>query len=252
MKTVPGLLALLALLSPAPAQSAVVTFQQGADNEWVSDYTGTSDTQLATNSKNATAGDLDFFLVGRNQTRYSIIRFDLSSLQGAPLSVSSATITLTRTGNATAADFDIEVHSVAATNGGWDEMTASWAHLNATAETPWKNAAGDDQVAFSGAVGALHQSVAYSTTSDSFTFEVPLAVLQQWIDAPSSSGGLALVPVGSNGDNANAAYFGSSEHATMAYRPLLTIHYAAIPEPSVAVIGLGGLGLVWVFSRKRR
>ena len=251
MKAIPLLIVTLSQLALATTWSAVVTYQEGGSNAFVTNYAGTSDTFLASNVSDTNYGGEQFLLVGRNEQRFTILRFDLSSLTGEYESITSASLTLTRTGTATALDFDINIYSILSTNGGWDEMEATWVNQDKSSSTPWQNAAGEDQGNFMGARGELLQTISYTTTTDSITVNIPISMVLEWITNPAAAGGLALIPSGSSGSSTYSAYLGSSEVATASSRPLLTVNYAPIPEPSSILMSMGGLGFLVLVYRKR-
>lgn len=253
MKAITLLIATLSQLALATTWSAVVTCQEGGSNSFTANYAGTSDTILASTSavNNDNFGDNASLIVGRNEQRFSIIRFDLSSMAGSYDSITSVSLTLTRTAAATALDFNINIYSIVSANGGWNEMEATWINREKSSSTPWQNASSVNQTNFLGATGDLLQTISYTTTTTSITINVPISMVLEWINNPNGSGGLALMPVGSSGSNSNVATFGSSEFATVSSRPLLTVNYAPIPEPSALLLSLGGLGMAGVAFRKR-
>lgn len=253
MKAIPLLIVTLSQLALATTWSAAVTYQEGGSNAFATNYAGTSDTILASTSSvnNDNFGDNVSLIVGRNEQRFSIIRFDLSSMAGNYDSITGASLTLSRTGAATALDFNINIYSILSTNGGWDEMETTWINQEKSSSTPWQNASGANQTNFLGATGDLLQTISYTTTTTSITINIPISMVLEWINNPDASGGLALMPVGSSGSNSNVATFGSSEVATAGSRPLLTVNYAPIPEPSALLMSFGGLGLLVIACRRK-
>ena len=251
MKAITLLIAALSQLALATTWSAVVTYQEGGSNSFTTNFTGTSDTILASNVSSGNYGADPILIVGRNEQRFSIIRFDLSSMAGSYDSITSVSLTLTRTAAATALDFNINIYSIVSANGGWDEMEATWINRVKSSSTPWQNASSVNQTNFLGATGDLLQTISYTTSTTAITINVPIAMALEWINNPNGSGGLALMPLGSSGSTNNIATFGSSEFETVSSRPLLTVNYTPIPEPSALLLSLGGLGMVVIACRKR-
>lgn len=242
----PILIVSLFLSLTVPLVADVVSWRQGASNDFVVNYQGVQDTLLASTSSvnNENYGNLDFVLVGRNEQRYSIVSFDLSDMAGTYSSVESASLTLFVSGSPTALNFEILVYSLFASNGGWDQMQATWINQDKAGEIAWKNAGGTDVSNVLGARDSLLQTIDYTTTSTSITIDVPVSMVLGWITSPEDSASLLLMPQGSQGSNTYVATFGSSNQGTMDLRPLLTVHYTAIPEVPTVMLLMGLAGLV--------
>lgn len=235
----PVLIATLLFAFTAPLKAETVTWRQGTANAFVDNYQGSYATLLASTSSvnNDNYGNLDFILVGRNEQRYSVIRFDLSEMAGNYSSINSASLTLYTSGNLTTQDFDILVYSLFDSNAGWDQMQATWVRQDKSGETFWKDASGEGVSNILGARDSLLQTIAYTTTSSSITIDIPVSMVLDWITSPDQSAGLFLLPQGSAGNNAYVANFGSNAHINAQVRPLLTVDYAPIPEvPTLALL----------------
>lgn len=249
------LISLLLFSGAAGALGATITFQQGATNEFVSGYTGTSDTALASNVANRNGGALDYFSVGRNFSRRSILRFDLSSMTNAVESVQGAQLTLKLGGNATSTKLTISVYELALANAGWLEGGGNLTAVAAAGEVTWSHL-GYDTRAWAGSPGAGLSGTDYIATpvatfewevgSTSVELNLSAAMIQRWIETPSSNAGLLFVATNGAGENAMTANFASSEHATAGLRPLLAIDYTPVPEPGTwAALLVGGAVLAW-------
>jgi hypothetical protein len=74
--------------------------------------------------------------------------------------------------------------------------------------------------------------------------------VQLWLDDPGSNFGWMLLSDG-QGNGGTARRFGTRESTDPLERPLLTIDFSAVPEPTtVALLGLAGAA--WIFRRLRR
>jgi hypothetical protein len=111
----------------------------------------------------------------------------------------------------------------------WVEMQATWNHYSTG--LGWQLA---------GALGALDRASVPAgrlTPADTglYTFTLNPALVQSWLDAPSSNEGIILA----NAANSNRLIFDCRETATASNRPMLTVHYndngntaTATPEPT--------------------
>lgn len=251
--------------------AAVIEYRYGTSNALVTNYTGVDQAFLlvSTGSQgNYNTGGYDGMIVGRSNARQGIIAFDLSSMQGKFNSINSAQLTFYRDGTATTSDFTISMYQIFDANAGWKQGTGtgtaagpdnSVTYLNQNYSSvpaqniSWKNSSGTSVGNFSSAYSTLSllDSVTYTTTSTSITFDIPVMLVTNWITAPGSNAGLAFIPSGSPTANSVAANLGSSS-ADEALRPLLTLNYTAIPEPRIiAYLLLGGM-VALLIKRMRR
>lgn len=132
-----SLCALLGLFGVASAASAeVVAFRNGASNTFVTNYGGTEDTFLNSNTgaEHTGYGALTASLTGRETIvatglvtyRTALTRFDLSAMQGQYSSINSATLTYYQAETGVQfPDFEFGVHEVSAANGAWVEGTSA-------------------------------------------------------------------------------------------------------------------------------
>jgi len=271
MQTKPLTLIFGFLLGISSLHAVVIEYRHGTDNAFVTNYAGVDQAFLLVNTNPASFGNYNTggfgtFIVGRSNARQGIVAFDLTSMQGQFSSIESAQLTFYRTGLDTNLDFTISMYQIFGTNVGWNQGTGAGGavgpnntvtYLNqnyssvGSENVPWEDSSGDPVANFSSAYNAsLLDSVTYTTTTDSITFDIPVALVQSWINNPGTNAGLAFIPSGAGATNATVANLGNS-FAAEAFRPLLAITYTAIPEPGVVgSLLLGGL-VLFLHGRRR-
>jgi hypothetical protein len=264
-----GLCAMIALVATAGvAQAEEVSFQQGKTNPLLGGaYTGTQDTFLNGQGpgQENSYGALAVAITGHDPNdaslRTALLRFDLTALQGQYTAINSATLTLfQRETSAQFTPFEVGAYEVSAANGDWVQGTTAapaspgspdWLHKShdtaGWAGSPGMMTAGVDYVATpldttswtSGGAGLDMQNTQYS-------FTLPAALIEQWI-AGSNTG---LMIQKTDLSTAGLAQYAAAEWiadpdgtagplVAADIRPLLTIDYTPIPEPS----GLAALAL---------
>jgi hypothetical protein len=269
-----GLSAALALftLSVLPASAASVTLTATGDNTMING--GLANDNYG-NFNPISAGSIN----GTYPNQISVLRFDVSALDGLYTSIDSITLRLyyfddTSTGAGTAA-VTTNVHAISAANRAWVEGNSTggaatgestWNRL-AHSSTTWAGSAG------LGTVGTDYGSTILSTytlpgpwvdrpaagTAIDFTFtgtNVALtALIDAWmvdnVDNSQANPGLLLrdpTPTINSNRNRFTAY--STEEAVAGdLSPQLIVNYTVVPEPSsVLLLGLGGLAM---FRRRR-
>ena len=269
-----------ALAAASLCVSAVATPDAGAApivvREGLDGYSGTRDTQvwIQSTTSSTTASDLNNLnyggwdlLVSRDQSntrKRFILSFDLSGFAGQ--SVQEATLTLTKptVAGLNTVQRDILGYQIHSGSAGWAEgssnntaeegaASGNWKAYSATSPTAWTGTAG----AVGNIGGALADAVADAvlpaaspkwTQADAagtqYTLTLPTTMVQSWIDNPSQNAGLLFLNTGGSGID---VIFASSEHATAAWRPTLTL---VVPEPGV--LGLAAAGLPLLLARRRR
>lgn len=239
--------ALLGMLGPAAA-AATLSLPPAAD--------ATLYEESATVTAN---GAGEFLLAGRtNQAahsrRRSLLRFDLSSLPAG------ATIT------AVSLRLNLSAVTTAPTLLGLHRATQSW--TEGPADPAGNESAGSAAIAGDVTWQFASQPTAAWTTPGGDSLPSPSATLTvgstagfytwsdpglatdvlDWIADPGANFGWILRDPESNPQTAKR--FASSEHANPDWRPLLTIEFIPIPEPSAASLLLAVSGLVWRRNRR--
>ncbi|WP_437907328.1 DNRLRE domain-containing protein [Sorangium sp. So ce327] len=189
-----------------------VSFQQGSLPS--SSYAGSTDATVrqaaaTTNYGGATTCEADGD-DGSGVDKSCLLKWALSGIPAGSI-VQSASITLQVT------DGSANTYSVYEVKRSWNESQVTW--NNATSTTAWATA---------GAMGSTDRgslvgSVTGSAGARTITLNAAgVALVQAWVDGTSNDG--ILIASASNTDGID---FASSEHATVAQRPKLTITYGA-------------------------
>lgn len=241
------------LLSTGMAQAVTLSFQNGVDG-----YAGTQDTMVRSNetasgsgqsssgdSRNLNFGSLDFLSVDGDdgspgsKPNHVLIRFDdlfgtgLGQI-GADDTIESATLTLQV--------FDVgsgfRVHDVLLN---WAENTATWNSVGNGVQADGVDAA----TAVLASFGANNSSG--NVPTGTLTIDVTSS-LQAAQSGTLPGNGWVLLPYTSG---TNGVDIRSSEYATLAERPRLTVEVTPVPEPAgVAMMLAGLLGLAGIARRR--
>ncbi|WP_437318534.1 DNRLRE domain-containing protein [Sorangium sp. So ce385] len=199
-------------ISEAQQALTTVSFQQGSLPS--SSYAGSTDATIrqaaaTTNYGGATTCEADGD-DGSGVDKSCLLKWTLSGIP-AGSTVQSASITLQVT------DGSSNTYNVYEVKRSWDEAQVTW--NNATSSAAWATA---------GALGSTDRgnlvgSVTGSAGSRTITLNAAgVALVQAWVDGTSNNG--IVIASSSNTDGID---FASSEHATAAQRPKLTITYGA-------------------------
>jgi hypothetical protein len=202
-----------------------------------------------------------FLLAGRtnqpaNSRRRSLLQFDFSTLPaGATLTAVSLRLNLS---SVTTADTPLGLHRATSR---WSEGTSDpagneSAGIAATAgdvtwqfashpTTAWTTPGGDS-------LPSASATLTVGSTAGFYTWSDPALVTDvlAWAADPATNFGWILRDPESTPQTAKR--FASSEHADPSLRPLLTIEFTPIPEPSAASLLVATLGLVWRRKRPAR
>lgn len=202
-----------------------VSFQNGVAPSAA--YAGTNDTSLKQASATTNFGSQTTLYVdgddGSGVDLSTLISWSLSGIPAGSV-VQSASISV-RITNATANTYEIYAVSRA-----WAESQATW--QNATSASAWATAGamgGTDR-------GAVIGTITGSTGNKTVTLNgAGVSLVQSWVDGGTNAGVIIA-----NATNTDGLDLASSEHATLAYRPKLTITYA--PPDSGGTGGASGSG----------
>ena len=254
-----GCAAALGSGSQANAVPVVVSFQDG-----VAGYAGTKDTYVhedstgtnqGANVKVYSDGDDDLVLGETNaQVVAGLIRFDnLFNCAAGPsrcggsipdvglgnIVILSATLSV-RTGTATgdnSAATRFDLHRMIAT---WDESSTFNSLTGGVSYNNTEAASVATAAVLNPGANTLNALVNFDVTAD----------LQLWADNVSlSTRGWAVKPCSNSGAApvtgcTDGWFFNSSETATIANRPVLTVTYELVPEPATLLLLGGGLALL--------
>lgn len=245
---------LLALGSlSASAATATLSFQQG-----VNGYAGTQDTMIRSNvtasgsgqsnngdSTGLNFGGLDYVSVDGddgspgNKPNQGLIRFD--DLFGSAAGQIHAGDTIL------SATLKLQVHNPGSGLSAYD-MLADWNQSTVT----WNSMGNGIQADGSEAAASAFYSIGANNSSENvangwLVIDVTAGLLA--MQAGTLPGyGWVMIPFASG---TNGIDFYSSEYADVAFRPLLEVQVAAVPEPETYALLLAGLGLLGAFARRR-
>ncbi|WP_437571958.1 DNRLRE domain-containing protein [Sorangium sp. So ce542] len=220
-------------ISEARQALTTVSFQQGSLPS--SSYAGSIDATIrqaaaTTSYGGATTCEADGD-DGSGVDKSCLLKWTLSGIP-AGSTVQSASITLQVT------DGSSNTYNVYEVKRSWDEAQVTW--NNATSTTAWATA---------GALGSTDRgslvgSVTGSAGSRTITLNAAgVALVQAWVDGTSNSGVVIASP-----SNTDGIDFASSEHATAAQRPKLTITYGtssgtgSSTDPGLLIAFIGDQG----------
>ncbi|MFH1929143.1 MAG: PA14 domain-containing protein [Chloroflexota bacterium] len=203
-------------VTPTPIQMSV-TLQEGNDNG----YAGTADTFITFWDTDANHGDAGDLWVRENGIKNGLIRFDLSDLfVSPPEDVQEAILSLRVLGRTNDNPVEIMAYKVLRP---WEEMEATW--NEASTGVPWE-AAGCNGEEFDLDIVPLSTTEVDCTACE---LEIDLTeVVAAWAQDPEDNYGIVLKAEGP----VQLRYsFASSEHGTLAWRPMLSITYTVAAGP---------------------
>lgn len=249
----------------------IITFRDGDTNtyytnqsaDWTQNgYQGTQDNALLN------GGSTRAYNFGQNQymrcgdtdhyTSRFLVMWDISSLNGEGITVSSATISLYSKGVGYPAPASgIDVHAILPANADWNEgsQIAAVAASGDMCWTVWQSTNGQpdgsvEGTPWAGSPGCSTPDVDYDSTplhhfnvtgnmSSSYAgyaFEIPASLVQEWIDNPSNNAGI-LVKYTDDAEEGSYVQFLASDNApgllTRPQRPALKIGFAGEEPPPI-------------------
>lgn len=254
----PGSLILCAA-TVLPLQAVSIVFQDGAaiPELGIGNYNGTENTTLISGVPNGNYGSGNSLWVGSNSgERKILLRFDVSALAGQSASIESVTLSMfqiAQSGSNNGTEIDVNLYQIQNANSGWVEGTgtgnsqtgsASWNHaVNQTVDwagSEGLSTPGTDYVASAvDGTKVVTARTGNGWSGTEFTWNLPVSLLQSWISGTNA--GLVFAAADFGDLVANDYFrFGSSNHTTAEWRPMLTVNYTPIPEPGMVVLlGLG-------------
>ena len=242
-------LAVLVVSDARQARADTIVFRYGDTNAFVDGYAGVTDTMLlADTRKTFNYGGTDDIHIGLNtwgagnNTAHSLLRWDLQSISGWYRSIQSVTLELTvQVVNDDAANA-LQVYQVAATNKDWVAGTgtnnaaqggsSSWDYKHHDTNT-WAGSEGcstagtdyESQLLGSTNWSTLSPGDTVSVSFTNLTASQLMALIDQWSGNQADNAGLFL-----RAQNESSGWFefNSSQCATLADRPRLTIEYTPV------------------------
>lgn len=260
----------------ATQAQTVVTLKQGEANAFSggNPYMGTSDTFLWASGANDNYGASTSLNVGQNTNGEDprlftgLLRFDVTSL--APIVNDIQFVTLMLWGGPNYGptqefrDVQIGIFPLAVANAGWIEGEGNNTPA-ADGEPTWFNKAAPSTAWAGGGNGARVAGVDYVDTaiatlnfntgdaSQFHEFNIPVALVQDWINNPSNNAGLDFVLLSTNALASEAAWMEfSSSNDSADNRPQLIITYNTVPEPATLGMVFLGAGAAIFMTRARR
>jgi hypothetical protein len=226
-KAIPAacLAAMFSTLMTSPAHAAVLTFRQG-----VNGYVGATDLTLykeVPDNNYAFSASLQVGDPGAYNEKHTLLGFDNlfgnginqiplgSTINVANIYVSNTAIAVPATGS---------VHRM---NVGWSDLISTWNSMSGGINNA--------------PLGEYEATPSYAGPLSGYFWDVT-SIVQDWSDGTPNFG-IAVLPTG------GLLGFVSSDSASVNLRPLLTIDFTPVPEPSpLALLSVLGLALV----RRRR
>lgn len=279
LRTLGALIVAACTMSPT-LDAAVLTLQEGAINPLTGQtYTGTEDTMLASNTWTMAFGSRQNVQIGATYGTYSItnrglLRFDVSSLagivlqQGESIRIDSVTLRLyldpTVGVGTTAYTNTLQVFSLSAANSGWvegvDENPATggqstWKYLNQTSSLTGTTWAGSNGAGTAGTdyINTVLANYDFDNTARPEYIDLTLSaeLVEGWLTGENAGLLFKTTTETSAGLDMRLAFL-SSNTATQSKRPILSIEYTVIPEPSAMALAAVGLMTVCFARRGKR
>lgn len=247
-----------ALILAGTSHGALIIFQQGLANDFTGAgvYMGVENNILNEQSPSVNYGGATSGVFSgvrpSGQVFRTIMRFNLGGLPEGSTVTGDATVKIKATASIASINNNIAVYEVLGANGSWEGATSTWNWLDKEppeAKTDW---AGTPGLSKSGTdYNGTQMGSDISDTANGFMeFTISQALVQSWIDTPSSNSGLLFKLVDETAEltnQFNGAYL--SDTALVVDRPSLEV--SVIPEPSTLLLFLSASVLV-IFSLHRK
>jgi hypothetical protein len=196
-----------------------VVFPAGVAVAETKNLTSTADTQLAENSPTANYGGNGSSRTdgddpgGSGKEVSSLLKWDLSAVPaGSRLDSATVTVTVTNPSPQTYQAYDLKQP--------WVEAAATWQQY--ASGQSWEEAGAKGSLDRGAQVGSLS-----APTTGNRTFSLSPALVQEWIDDPSSNRGIVIA----NAANTDGVVFFTREAADASLRPSLSVNYSETPAP---------------------
>lgn len=237
--------ALACFCAASGSQAAVITFQQGVSP--TGSYAGNDATWARSDQPTVNQNGSGNLLAGNSASGadfHSFISFDLSAIP-AGSTINSVSLTLAQFADAGSGATPVQLDLLQLTRV-FVETQVTW-NIYSTGNN-WTTPGGDFNPTILSSITASAQPTASRVFGSSGSF---VSVVQSAVNAPQPLE-LMLKLNDESGLTRNLFFFGNDEQATSTNRPLLTIDYTAVPEPSACLLALGGLGLVILLRGLRK
>jgi hypothetical protein len=234
-------------LATIEAHATTVTLGASKDNTLYQDSLGAL--------SNGSGTTLFAGSTGGGLIRRGLIEFDLSAIP-AGSTIDSVTLDLFLT-QAQSFPTNVALHEVQAewgqgtssggnrAGGGANATTndATWLHTFYNTAS-WANPGGDfaSEISATAVVGAEGAIYRWESTP------ALVADVQGWVNSSAANHGWLLQ--GDESQSGTAKAFATREDGTAANRPLLTVTFSPVPEPSAFLSVLGGMGMLLIFRRR--
>ncbi|MEM1084960.1 MAG: hypothetical protein AAGI48_12685 [Verrucomicrobiota bacterium] len=241
-----------ASISAPLASAAVMEFQTGRDST------------LIQNNSDGNYGGRNEVLIGATgsgQQRAGIVAWDVSSLAGQYISIDSMSVTFTIFRVAATTSWGINLLNESGvdwvegtdTSGATQPGTVTWDfRQEGVLGTEWDLGGARGGPAVYGSMGTLALTDGVDVVNDKVTINLTAGSLPSNVDTLTE-----IMDLWTSGGNTGLGIYGgqaqwgldSFQGSIAADRPLLTVNYTPVPEPTVAC--LGGLGLLGLLRRRR-
>jgi hypothetical protein len=235
-----GCAGLLAMgLAAQPVNAAPITVGPSADSMIIT---------WAKDSVQGTANVVTMYdTSGDGRISRPMLKFDLSGYAGKTVPADGTLYLYVASLGVDARSQSVDLYQIAGPNADWADNQASWNNRNNSTSANWvkSDETGDNPgLVAPGEAATLLSSNSALPPSGSTWFKVtiPKAVIQEWIDHPTTNAGVLLKYHDETPSATKTATFDSRENTTTTLRPYLS--FDAVPEPATGMLILLGGGLL--------